>query len=127
MQIPNLGANVKHPIQITFRNIPESSPIKKLVLNEAEQLEHFSDQIHSCKILIESPHRSHRKGNLFHVSIYLTIPGKTLVVSRSPSEHTAHRDLYLAIRDAFDEMRRQVQDVSKIQRTPYRIFQGPFF
>jgi len=116
---------MQSPIQVTFRNVPESSPIKQLVLQEAEQLEHFSDRIVSCRIMVESPHRSHRKGNLFHVTIHLTLPGKSLVVTRSPSAHAAHKDLYLAIRDAFHEMRRQMQDFIRVQRRPYRLFQRP--
>lgn len=118
---------MQSPIQITFRNIPESSPVKQLVLKEAEQLEHFSDRLISCRIVVEAPHRSHHKGNLFHVTIRLTIPGKSLVVTRGPSAHAAHQDLYLAIRDAFHEMRRQLQDFTRVQRRPYRILQRPTF
>lgn len=104
------------PIQITFRNIPESLPLRKLILDEAEQLDRFFPGILSCRVLVESPHRHSHKGNLFHVSIDLTVPGKELVVKRCPDEHSAHTDAYLAIRDAFREIRRQVQDHLRIRR-----------
>lgn len=98
------------PIQVTFRNIPESLPLRKLILDEAEQLDRFFPGIMGCRVLVESPHRHSHKGNLYHVSIDLTVPGKELVVKRCPDEHSAHTDAYLAIRDGFREMRRQLQD-----------------
>lgn len=118
---------MQQPIQITFRNVPDSPPIKQLVLQEAEQLEHFCNRIIHCRIVVESPHRSHHQGNLFHVTVNVTVPGKNLVVARGPSAHHAHQDVYVAIRDAFNEMRRQLQDFARIKRTPYRIFQRPNF
>ena len=116
---------MKQPIQITFRNLSDSAAIKQLILNEAEQLEHFSNKIINCRVVVEAPHKSHQKGNLYHVNISLTVPGTTLVVTRGPSAHHANQDLYLAVREAFDEMRRQLQDFTRIRRTPYRIAHGP--
>lgn len=112
---------MKQPIQLTFRNIPESAALKKLILDEAEDLEHFYDRITHCRVVIESPHQKHQSGNLYHVSIHLTVPGKTLVVTRNPDEHFSHKDCYLAIREAFHEIRRQLQDFIRIQRAPVKM------
>lgn len=107
---------MKLPVQVTFRQVPESLAIKDLILTEAEQLDRYFSRIIGCRVLVESPHRSQRKGKLYHVRIEVKIPGKELVVKRDPGEHAAHTDVYLAIRDAFHEMRRQLQDYTKVRR-----------
>lgn len=43
--------------------------------------------------------------------IDVTLPGHEFVVNRSPEEAHQHENLHVAIRDAFDAMRRQIEDV----------------
>jgi cold shock CspA family protein/ribosome-associated translation inhibitor RaiA len=69
-----------------------------------------------CRVMIESHHRHHHKGKLYHVRIDLTVPGSELVVSRDPDENHAHEDAYVAIRDAFDAMERQLESFFRRQR-----------
>lgn len=95
---------------------------------EARKLDKYFDSITSCRVMVEAPHRHHRRGDAFHIRIELGVPGKELVVGHEPSlrgvlkhEHEAqwkknleidgpHKDVYVAIRDAFRAMRRQLQD-----------------
>ncbi|MFQ5792820.1 MAG: cold shock domain-containing protein, partial [Acidobacteriota bacterium] len=44
------------------------------------------------------------------------LPGEELVVSRNPADHAAHEDVYVAVRDAFDEVRRQLEDCVRRRR-----------
>jgi len=44
------------------------------------------------------------------------VPGGELVANREPDEHHAYSDVYVAIRDAFDAMRRQLEDYARRQR-----------
>jgi cold shock CspA family protein len=53
---------------------------------------------------------------VYHVRIDLTVPGDELVVSRDPGKDQAHEDVYVAIRDAFDAARRQLEDHARQQR-----------
>jgi ribosome-associated translation inhibitor RaiA len=64
-----------------------------------------------CQVFVESPHKHHHKGSLFNVRIRLTVPGSELVVKREP-----HVDLYVAIRDACNAARRQLQEYVHRQR-----------
>lgn len=100
---------MKLPIQVIFRNMDHSPAAEKRALSLARKLERYYDRITGCRIVIESPHRHHHKGNLYHVRIDLTVPDAELVVSREPSEHDAHKDVYVAIRDAFNAIKRQLQ------------------
>ena len=73
------------------------------------KLEQFFDRIVSCRVVIEAPKRRHH-GDLYHVRVDLKVPGKEIVVKRDPPEHHAHEDIYVAIRDCFDAVRRQLED-----------------
>jgi hypothetical protein len=78
-----------------------------------------------CRVLVELPHRHHRRGRHFHVRIEVTVPGHDpIVVSHQPSLHhglrdlattathkdaeieRVHRNAAVAIRGAFDAARR---------------------
>lgn len=98
------------PLQVTFRNLPPSEAVEAAVRERAGRLDRFFDRIVACRVVVEAPHQHHRKGRLYHVRIELVVPGEELVVSREPAEHHASEDVYVAIRDAFDEARRQLED-----------------
>ena len=98
------------PLQVTFHNTPHSDVIEAAIHDEAAQLEQFFGNIMSCRVVIDVPHRHHKEGNLYNVRIDLKVPGKELAVSREAAEQTDMRHLRLAIREAFDEARRQLED-----------------
>lgn len=98
------------PIQVVFRNMDQSAAVEDKARKHAKKLEQYFDHIMGCRVVIESHHRHHNKGKLYHVRIDLTVPNAELVVSREPSEHHAHEDVYVAVRDAFNAIKRQLQD-----------------
>jgi ribosome-associated translation inhibitor RaiA len=125
------------PLQITFRNMAPSQAIEDNIREKVSKLESFYDRIMSCRVIVEAPHRHHRKGKAYEVRIDLTVPGGELVVNRAPkrletaklrlqkvsekeenelieshepSKHAAHEDIYVAIRDAFNAAGRKLED-----------------
>jgi len=107
---------LQQPLQITFRNLAESQAIKSLVLKEAEGLETFFDRIIRCHVVLEVPHHHHQKGNHYRVHIELSVPGKILIATKNSPQHFSDQDCYLAIRESFREIRRQLQDFIRIRR-----------
>ena len=104
------------PLQITFKNLDHSDAIEAKLREKADYLERFSEDIMSCRVVIEAPHKHHNQGNLYHVKIDITLPGGEIVSGRRHDEHQAHEDVYVAIRDAFDHARRQLEDYVRKQR-----------
>jgi cold shock CspA family protein/ribosome-associated translation inhibitor RaiA len=98
------------PIEITFRNMESSVAIEAQLRERAEALERFFPGIIACRAVVELAHRHHRQGKLFHIRIRVAVPGREIVVDRGPAEHHAHEDVAVAIRDAFDAARRQLED-----------------
>lgn len=102
-------------LQITFRNIDASPAVEAKIRERARELEQFFDRIVSCRVVIEAPNRR-RHGDLYHIRVDLKVPGHEIVVKRDPPEHHAHEDIYVAVRDSFDAVRRQLEDHVRRQR-----------
>lgn len=122
------------PVQVSFRNMPHSDAIEAMVREEAEHLEKYYNHIMGCRVMIEVPHRHREEGEYHHVRIYVTVPGGEIVVRREPSLHSRQRHIHeearskdreiersrkhlqVAIREAFDTLRRRLQDYARRQR-----------
>ncbi len=96
------------PVQVTFRDMPVSDAVEALCHKEADKLERFCGRITSCRVVVAESHRRHHKGNLFDIRIDVTIPGGEIVVNREPPEHHRDEDVFVALREAFDRVRRQL-------------------
>ncbi len=114
---------MKIPLQVTSRNISLSKAADHVIRSKVAKLEVFYDKIMGCRVLVEKPHRHHQHGVLHNVRIDMTVPGAELVVKRE-----SHEDLQIAIRDAFDAVRRQLQSYVDKQRQnkkiPERLISG---
>lgn len=113
------------PLQIQFRNLEPSTFIEAAARKRAATLERFVDDIISCRVTIEAPHQKQHHGNLYNVSVDVRVPGKEVVVSRSPDDDHAFEDVYVAMRDAFDATRRQLQDFQRERRGKVKRHQVP--
>jgi ribosomal subunit interface protein len=99
------------PLQVILRDIAQSDAVERYIRERAAKLDGFYDRITACRVVVEAPVRHHRKGGPFKVRIDLSVPGAELVVNRQ-----ARDDLYVAIRDAFDAVRRRLEDHARRQR-----------
>ena len=99
--------------EITFRGFPHSDALEADIREKVDKLDRFFEHIMSCRVVVESGHKHHHKGNIYHVRVALTVPGRELVVSRDPKQHQAHQDPFVAVRDAFDAARRQLEDYAR--------------
>lgn len=125
---------MEYPLQISFRNIRPSLAVEEWIRAEARKLDCFYSHVMRCRVAIEMPHRHHKKGRLFHVRIDLTVPGEEIVVKREPSLSrraqqlgetelkkqlelkTPHKNVRLAINDAFKAAGRRLQDYARRHR-----------
>ncbi|MEJ2683368.1 MAG: HPF/RaiA family ribosome-associated protein [Candidatus Sulfobium sp.] len=108
------------PLQITARDIDLTDVIKAEVTEKAEKLDKFYGAIMRCRVVVESPRRHQHEGKLYSVHIYLTVPGSELVV-----KNQLDKDLYVAIRDAFRDARRKLEDFAREQRGDVKYHEGP--
>jgi ribosome-associated translation inhibitor RaiA len=104
------------PIQVVFRNMEQRAAIEEEVLQRAAQLERFAGQIISCRVVIEPAGKHHHHGNQYCVHLDVKMPGREIVAGYAPAERTAHCDVSVAVRDAFDAVRRQIEDYARRRR-----------
>jgi len=104
------------PLQISFRHMKHSETIEGLVRERALKLDTFSDRIIGCRVVVEPAGKHHKLGNPYKVRIDLTVPGEEIVVTGGPSQRSEAKDIHVALRDAFDSARRQLEDYGRRQR-----------
>jgi len=125
---------MKSQLQITFRNMEPSKEIKEWIRAEAAKLDLLYSQLLGCRVMVEIPHRHHREGSPFHIRIDLTVPQGEIVVKREPSSSARarhlgereskkraevkipHKNLRIAIDEAFKAPGRRLQDYARRQR-----------
>lgn len=98
------------PVEVTFKELSKSEALEARVRELVDRLERVYDRIVRCEVMIETPHRHHRSGRQYHVRVRLTVPGGEIVASHDPGPDEAHEDAYVALRDAFVAVRRQLED-----------------
>lgn len=111
---------MKLPLQITVRNVSVSEVANNEIRERAEKLDQFSNNIVGCRVTVDNPHRHQHQGVRYTVWIDLTVRGGELVIKRQP-----HEDLYVAIRDAFNAARRQLEDYERRLRGDVKRHEGP--
>ncbi|MBI2286962.1 MAG: ribosome-associated translation inhibitor RaiA [Nitrosomonadales bacterium] len=96
------------PLQITIRDVEHSEALEAHIRGKVEKLEEFFKHITSCRVVVEVPHKHHHQGKQFNVRIDIGVPGSEIVVNRDHAE-----DIYVALRDAFDAAKRQLEDYAR--------------
>jgi ribosomal subunit interface protein len=116
---------MQRPLEIVFRGLDSSPAVDTDIHERVAKLEKFHANIISCRVVVEKHHRHHHKGGLFHVRIDLKVPDKELVVSREPGKHHAHENVYVAVRDAFNAMQRQLEEFAQTRRNHIKTHDVP--
>jgi cold shock CspA family protein/ribosome-associated translation inhibitor RaiA len=119
---------------ITFRGIHPAAALEADIRARVGKLETYYQSITDCRVLMELAERRHETGNRYRVRIELTVPGAEIIVAHEASCHTAAQDVdaqrvtkeaepdperkhaRVAVHEAFDIARRQLQDRARRQR-----------
>jgi len=99
------------PLRISLHGIRRSKTLSDAIREKAEKLDRYYSHITSCRVVLELAARHKRKGKQFTARIDLRVPGGEIVVNKEHDE-----DLQVALRDAFDAARRQLEDYGRAQR-----------
>jgi ribosomal subunit interface protein len=102
--------SVQVPLQVTFRNIDRSDALDSRIRTEARKLDRFHPRIGHCRVTVEETQRHHVQGRAFSATIEVRVPNAELVASKEDE------DVYVAVRETFAAMRRQLEDLAKEMR-----------
>ena len=108
------------PLQITAHDFRLTPATESDIREKAAKLDTYYDRLIRCRVVMEAPVGHHRHGGPFKVRIDVTVPGSELVVNRQEDD-----DLPVAIRNAFDAMRRRLEDYVRQQRGDVKTHEAP--
>lgn len=108
------------PLQITAHDFRLTPATESDIRDRAAKLDTYHERIIRCRVVLEAPVGHHRRGGPFKVRIDVTVPGSELVVNRQEDD-----DLPVAIRNAFDAMRRRLEDYVRQQRGDIKTHEAP--
>jgi ribosomal subunit interface protein len=97
--------------QVLFRGLDHSPAVEDAVHKRVAKLERYSDEIQSLRVILEAPHNNHHKGKVYHVGVEALIPNHEIVVTHDQHDNQSHENIYVAVRDAFDALERQLKAV----------------
>ena len=118
---------------VTFRRIAPAPVLDADVRARLAKLERFHPNILAGDVMVERIQRHHERGNRIRVRVELLVPGGIIVVSHqsnergtaTPLDRETHKSAEVdpqrkharvAIREAFETARRQLQDFGRRQR-----------
>jgi putative sigma-54 modulation protein len=110
------------PIQVAFHGLDHSDAVETRVREKVSKLEQFCSDMIRCRVTIEKHHKNtsaqHLKGEPYHITIDVTVPGDELIVKRDPKFDNVHdhEDIQVALRDAFQAMERQLKEYTARRR-----------
>ncbi len=91
--------------------MPRSEALEEAILDRAAKLDRFNPHVVSCRAVVEEVARHKQQGKEFVVRLDIKIPGGEVAINREHSE-----DPFVAMRDAFDAARRQLEDHARRKR-----------
>lgn len=104
-------------LSIAWRHMTASDFLEQRIAREVAGLEKTFGRITACQVTVEGPGQKHRQGGRYAVHIKLELPGRAeLIVSRDPAAAAEHADAYVAARDAFQALRRQLREHARQRR-----------
>lgn len=109
-------STVKNEPRIVWRGCEPSPALEARIDRELKLLDKTYRRITAARVALEQPHRHQRHGRHFVIKIEVSVPGRVLAVTSDPAANSNVEDAYAAINEAFDTMRRQLEDYVHVRR-----------
>ena len=98
-------------LDIHFHGLEKSDAVEAKVAEKVAKLQRHFARMTACRVVLEAPQRNTAKAKVFRVKIEISVPsGTPIVINHQREGSSAHEDLPLAIRDAFEAAMRQVDE-----------------
>jgi hypothetical protein len=101
------------PLTLTFHHIDRSGALEERARKLGSRLGRFSGGITRFHMVLEGPGGGRDGGAPFCVKIDLTVPGAHIHADSLHADGRGHKDIYLALRDAFNNAKRQLQGLHR--------------
>jgi ribosomal subunit interface protein len=92
-------------LQIVMNGVARSEALEARIREAAAKLEHRHPRATRCRVAVDEIEKHHHQGRQFRVKVEVHAPGHEVAVSTL--HH--HEDVYVALNDAFDSVRRRLE------------------
>ena len=96
---------------ITYRHMQHSGALDEKILELSSKLQDLHPRITSIHVVVDELDRNKEQGRQFEVRLDVKAPHAEIVAN-----HQRHEDPYVAMRDAFDVVVRQINETLHRQR-----------
>lgn len=103
-------------VTIRFEGMAPSQALSEDIQRHADKLLQFVPRLHSCDVAVGHAEQRHQQGNRYLVRVHAVLAGATFDAGRTPPKDHSHEDAYVAVRDAFKALRRQLDDHVRVRR-----------
>jgi ribosomal subunit interface protein len=100
--------------QIALKNVRRSTALQGRIAKMREHLDRYHPHILACRVGVDESSVK-EEGPQFAVNVAVRVPGREFVANRFHDE-----DVYLALHEAFDAVRRQLLEASGSRRDRQR-------
>jgi hypothetical protein len=100
---------------LTFHHLDHSGALEDRARTLGVRLNRFSERITHCHMTLEGPGHGRTAVAPYLVKIDLIVPGAQIYADSLHVDGSGHKDIYLALRDAFNNAKRQLQDLHRAQ------------
>ncbi len=105
------------PPEITYRGLDKNDEIEDFILEKTAKLDDLHERLISCRVAVEKDPEDQRSGSPYRVRVVVRVPpGKELVGRRDPGQGESHEPLRVAVKDAFEAVRRQLIKLKEKQQ-----------
>jgi len=113
--LPILG-RVRSPIILTFHHIDRYGAVEERARKLGHHLARLNERITHCHITLQGPDDPDGGGAQYLVKIDLMVPGAQILADSLHVDGAGHQDIYLALRDAFNNAKRQLLALRVLSR-----------
>ena len=105
------------PVEIAFRHFQPTDEMRAEIASQAERLERVCSRITSCHVVVTGPQDRRHTGGLFEVELRIAMPNRRdIIVDRRHDDAPERAHALVAIREAFDAARRQIEEAERAMR-----------
>ncbi len=103
-------------VTIRFEGMAPSQALSEDIQRHADKLLQLAPRLQSFDVAVRHAEQRHQQGNRYLVRIHALLAGATFDAGRTPPKDHSHEDAYIAVRDAFNALRRQLDDHARVRR-----------
>ena len=96
---------------LTFRHTERSSALEARARELGQRLQRYGERITQCHMTLEGSRGGHDSAATYAVQIDLAVPGARIHADSLQIDGAGHKDPFLALRDAFNNAKRQLQEL----------------